>query len=246
MVRYYLLILFAIGLVACDGENDDEIPTVVLNNITTQGTISNDTIFSSATQSLEFDCSFSDNMELNQARIKAIPQASNSLHPFYTLYRVIEVETLSDLEADLDFELNPLESTNGTYDVEITALDEQGNQSNSIDYVWVITTNFPIVQLDSIQNVDPENGFTTPIDTLISLEGGITSSVGLASIQVDWLQDGLIMDTDGFNFSGETSLDLSTLSFNAPSTAGSYEMEITAVDTDSNEITCEVEATIEE
>ncbi|MEO0403330.1 MAG: hypothetical protein AAF193_00515 [Bacteroidota bacterium] len=246
MVKYYWILIITIGLVACDGENDDEIPFASLNEITTQGSISNDTIFTNANQSLEFECTFTDNMELNQAKIKAIPQSTNNIHPFYTLWNEIDVQNIEGLESDVDFELNPLESTHGTYDIEITAIDDQGNQSTPIDFVWVINTDYPIFMVDSIQGASPESGFTAVLNESIALQGSLEISNGLADIQVDWILGGLISSTEVFDYSGESSLDLATLTFSAPDVAGEYELEITAEDNNGNQVTCEISASITE
>jgi hypothetical protein len=238
MKTFYLSIVLALCLAwcgtACNKEEADEtVPTVdyvLINGIDADVSVA-------AGASFDITAGFTDETALHQVRVE-IGNLIDATSAF-TSVKIYELNGMVDEQA-WTVEL-PDTVASGPHFLEVMAVDQDGNQSDTFELFFDVTkTTQPVINLaapDFSQSLSYSAGDT------VAFAGTVTDELDLEMIKMELLLDGVSQTNVFYDYSDSiiTAWDFSQLTIDlwffiipAASTADTYDLEVTASDGEGN------------
>ncbi len=236
--------LLLAGLAGCSRPDQNQPPVLVYAYI-------NDspgrTVEAEVSVPLSVAFSASDDQALSQVHIQIHAADDGHLHPGLArparvhpntgLWDTVVTAALSGQTEDKIISIDLPGRIGGNWHAGITLLDEGGAVSSTA-YFLLDIHNAQLPQFDFFFTAPPMGNrgtITAPAGSIFVLNGSVHDNAGLEHVQGCIIQNGDTLTALTVQAGGLASLDLSSMDFETPVAAGTYQLHWLAADTDGNE-----------
>lgn len=208
-----VFILSALCLFSCRKEEDQDLPVISSPawDLSDGSFFENDTLYVLANNALRFSADLSDDEALNQYRLRFDPESSSELHPDQGNYLFQDISSLNGTEGEVTFDVTLGELLRGSWNFELSLLDESGKQASPYaQAVEILNPNLPVLQLDSLGSSTSFQNLNFSVGASFLMHGNVSCQQPLDYLELTYFQGGNSLSTSNFFLSG-TSFDLTEL-----------------------------------
>lgn len=208
-----VFILSALCLFSCRKEEDQDLPVISSPawDLSEGSFFENDTLYVLANNALRFSADLSDDEALNQYRLRFDPESSSELHPDQGNYLFQDISSLNGTEGEVTFDVTLGELLRGSWNFELSLLDESGKQASPYaQAVQILNPNLPVLQLDSLGSSTSFQNLNFSVGASFLMHGNVSCEQPLDYLELTYFQGGNSLGTSNFFLSG-TSFDLTEL-----------------------------------
>ncbi len=207
-------------LISCRKEEDQDLPLISSPewDLSEGSFFENDTLFVLASSELRFSAEVSDDEALNQYRLRFTPKTTSELHPDQGNYLVQDIASLNGTEGEVNFNAPLGNLLRGTWDFELSVVDESGKQATPYTQaVQILNPNLPLLELDSVGAQTSFQNLNFSVGETFTMNGTLACELFLDQMEMTYFQGGNAVNTSNFFLSGNTFelADLGTFSIPA-------------------------------
>lgn len=226
----FLFLVMTLILFSCKPDRDQDLPVIGLPtwNLPEGAFFQNDTLFIEAGSNLSMSVDLSDDEALNQYRLNLDPLDAASFHPDQSNFIQQEIVSLNGTSAGLSFQTNFGDLLRGTWDFDLSLIDESGKQALPLtQLIEVVNTALATVQIDSLSGNPSLQNINFSAGSTFNLHGELNSELNLDYLEVNFFQAGNNVGSSTYFLSG-TNVDLAEIGpIELPSgVLGSLSMEL--------------------
>jgi len=206
----FLFLAMMMVLHSCKPDPDQDLPVIGIPswNLPQGAFFQNDTLFIDAGSSLGMSLDLSDDEALNQYRLNLSPLDVESFHPDQSNFVQQEIVSLNGTSAGLSFQTNFGELLKGTWDFDLSLIDESGKQALPLtQLIEVVNTQIPTVRIDSLSGNQNLQNISLSAGSTFNLYGELFSELNLDNLEVNFFQAGNNVGSSNY-FLSATSMDL--------------------------------------
>lgn len=202
---FLFLAMMMMAFYSCKPDPDQDLPVIGIPswNLPQGAFFQNDTLFIEAGSALSMSVALSDDDALNQYRLNLSPLDVESFHPDQSNFVQQEIVSLNGTSADLSFQTNFGELLRGTWDFDLSLIDESGKQALPLtQLIEVVNTQVPTVRIDSISGNPSLQNISLSAGNAFNLYGELNSELNLDYLNVDFYQEGTNVGSSSLFLSG--------------------------------------------
>ena len=246
----FLFLVMTLVLFSCKPDLDEDLPVIGLPawNLPEGAFFQNDTLFIEAGSDLSVSVDLSDDEALNQYRLNLDPLNASAFHPDQSNFVQQEIVSLNGTSADLSFQTNLGDLLRGTWDFELSLIDESGKQALPLtQLIEVVNTTLATVQIDSLSGNPSLQNINLTAGSTFNLYGELNSELNLDYLEVKFFQAGNNVGSSTYFLSG-TNVDLAEIGpIELPSDVlGSLSMELSFFNSSNLPLRCVFALNVEE
>ncbi|MDG1766853.1 MAG: hypothetical protein P8H98_08665 [Flavobacteriales bacterium] len=247
---FLFLAMMMMAFYSCKPDPDQDLPVIGIPswNLPEGAFFQNDTLFIEAGSDLNMSVDLSDDDALNQYRLNLAPLNASAFHPDQSNFVQQEIVSLNGTSASLNFQTNLSELLRGTWDFDLSLLDESGKQALPLtQLIEVVNTQLPTVRIDSISGNPSLQNISLSAGNTFNLYGELNSELNLDYLEVNFFQAGNNVGSSNY-FLSATSMDLVEIGpISLPSDVlGALSMHLTFYNSSSLPLRCVFELTVVE